>query len=136
MLYNMSKTLGERMKEVREDVGLSQADFGKKIGVSRTTVHYWENGTIKNVRPIHLYKAARTGRCSAEWLGTGDGQKTTTGAVEDVLNELPLPEQLAVFDYIDYQIERSPTSIAGEKVARYTAMVKSLKSGNRKGDTK
>lgn len=103
MIRNMESTLSERMKETREAAGLSKAAFAKKMGVSRTTVTYWKDGTIKNVRPTNLFKAARIGNLSPEYIGMGDCKKTRTLVVDDVLNELALSQRLAVFDYIDYQ---------------------------------
>lgn len=34
----------KKMKELREEMGLSQAEFAKKLGVSTSTVNNWENG--------------------------------------------------------------------------------------------
>lgn len=36
-----------RLKELREDKGLSQGKLGKQIGVAQSTVGMWENGTNK-----------------------------------------------------------------------------------------
>ena len=35
-------TLGNRIKEIRNQAGLSQEAFGEKIGVTRQTVSKWE----------------------------------------------------------------------------------------------
>ena len=37
--------LGEKITELRKRSGLSQEQFGDKIGVSRQAVSKWENGT-------------------------------------------------------------------------------------------
>lgn len=37
--------VGERLKELRKDKGLTQGDLAKVLGVKRTTVSAWENET-------------------------------------------------------------------------------------------
>ena len=39
-----TKKLGERIKEIRKESGLSQQAFGKTLAVSQDTVSLWENG--------------------------------------------------------------------------------------------
>ena len=36
--------IGEKIKELRKEKGLSQAELGKAIGVSQKAVDYWERG--------------------------------------------------------------------------------------------
>lgn len=38
------KTLGEKIKKHRMDLGLSQKDVAKFVGVATDTVTYWERG--------------------------------------------------------------------------------------------
>ena len=40
----MCMKIAERIKELRQVNGLSQAEFGKKIGVSQDTISLWEQG--------------------------------------------------------------------------------------------
>ena len=40
----MYMKIAERIKELRQVNGLSQAEFGKKIGVSQDTISLWEQG--------------------------------------------------------------------------------------------
>ncbi|MBQ7770767.1 MAG: helix-turn-helix transcriptional regulator [Clostridia bacterium] len=36
--------VGEKIKELRQEKGLSQAQLGKRIGASQKAVDYWERG--------------------------------------------------------------------------------------------
>ena len=36
--------VGEKIKELRQEKGLSQAQLGKRIGASQKAVDYWEHG--------------------------------------------------------------------------------------------
>ena len=40
--------ISDRIKEIRQKCGLSQADFGKRLGVSRDVVSNIENERLKN----------------------------------------------------------------------------------------
>ena len=48
--------MGEKIKEYRERLGLSQAELAEEIGVDRSSVSLWESGktmpTIKNLRRL------------------------------------------------------------------------------------
>jgi transcriptional regulator with XRE-family HTH domain len=63
----------ERLRQIRKALGLSQAEFGKKIGVSNVAISYMESGRTalseQNVRLICLSFGVRE-----EWFRTGRGQ--------------------------------------------------------------
>ena len=40
--------MGFRIKEVREEIGMTQEELAKKSGISRTTISALENGSNKN----------------------------------------------------------------------------------------
>lgn len=41
--------MGPRIKQLREAKGLSQAELGRRCGVTRAAVQKWENGDTKNI---------------------------------------------------------------------------------------
>ena len=47
-------TVGERIKEVREKIGMSQVDFADKINVSKQTLYKYENNLITNISYVIL----------------------------------------------------------------------------------
>lgn len=49
------QTVGEHIRKIRIERGLSQGDVGKIIGVSDDTVTYWENG--RSVPQVQYYPA-------------------------------------------------------------------------------
>ena len=49
------------LKEIRAQLGLSQEDLARELGVSFTTVNRWENGQTK---PSKLARARREAFCS------------------------------------------------------------------------
>lgn len=49
-------TIGERIKKLRLEHGMTQEELGEKIGAIKQTVHKYENGTITNI-PIDRIEA-------------------------------------------------------------------------------
>jgi transcriptional regulator with XRE-family HTH domain len=123
----MEKTASERLRDARERAGLNQAQLAQAVGVSRAAVSQWESGDTKSMQPVNLFKVARALNCSAEWLATGNGAIEPNGIVAGVLHELPEEDRQAVFDFIQYKIDRAPQIIASDHVARYTAMIERIK---------
>jgi phage repressor protein C with HTH and peptisase S24 domain len=78
---NVGMTLGERIKERREAIKLSQDTLGKAVGVSRSAVAQWESDlnapTLDKIPGLALALGV-----SAEWLLTGVG--VVTGSIEPI----------------------------------------------------
>lgn len=51
-------TVGERIKDLREQQGLTLEELGNKVGVGKSTVRKWENGMIENMRRDKIAKLA------------------------------------------------------------------------------
>lgn len=63
---------GENFKKLRQEMGLSQSDVAKKLGIHQSNVSDWENDVS---RPEYekLIQLAKIYRCSiAELLGVED----------------------------------------------------------------
>ena len=41
---NLSKEIGAWLAEQRNEKQMTQAEVGKKLGVTKTGIHYWETG--------------------------------------------------------------------------------------------
>lgn len=61
----------DRIKELRNLLGLSHADFGKKIGLEAGTIYSWER--TGKVPEAKLQRIAKAFRVSYEWLLYGKG---------------------------------------------------------------
>ncbi|MFZ8863683.1 MAG: XRE family transcriptional regulator [Thermocrinis sp.] len=65
--------IGKRIRELRETLGLTQKQFGEKIGKSWRTVQDWEAG--KSSIPDHTLRfISSTFGVSYEWLKEGKGE--------------------------------------------------------------
>lgn len=67
-------TVGERIKEVRTKLGMSQVDFADKINVSKQTLYKYENNIITNIPSDKVEAAARIGNISPAYLMGWDEQ--------------------------------------------------------------
>ncbi len=74
----------ERVKELRNSLGINQVEFSKKIGVTKQCVSNWENGYIQPSIDM-LKKIAKTFSVSTDYLlGINDNP---TLNVEGLTNE-------------------------------------------------
>ena len=64
-------SLGGRLREARENLGLTQADVGESIGVNKQTVHRWEVGAaVPKIR--HIIDLTEILGVTLDWLATGE----------------------------------------------------------------
>ena len=109
--------IGERIKELRKALGLTQTKFGDRIGLKQNSVALIETGRPTSDQTI--FAICREFRVNEEWLRTGAGEMfipTPASVVDELAEEYHLcPEaqamvekfitldpaaQLAVFDYM------------------------------------
>ena len=64
--------LGERIKFVRKELGLSQSDFGRKISISQATIACYESG-VRFPSDAILKLICTTYNVDYNWLKYGDG---------------------------------------------------------------
>ena len=84
----------ERIIQLREALKLSQADFGKKIGLARSGISSVENGQrIVQERHIKLIRSAFPD-VSESWLrdGVGDMFKSSSGEAERLVKKYSFPD--------------------------------------------
>lgn len=67
--------IGERIKEVREKNGLTQALLAKKLGISRSAVNAWEMG-ISVPSAQYLIELSQLFRVSTDYILEVDCQET------------------------------------------------------------
>lgn len=77
----------KRIKEIRMAIGLSQSDFGKRIGVSRDTIANIE-GNRSEIKDVFIKSICREYGVREEWLREGTGDIFIKKSAEDELNEL------------------------------------------------
>lgn len=63
----IQQRIGIRMRQARDRAGISGPAACEALGISRRTLHSWEDGAV--AQPAHaVARMAELYRCSAEWL--------------------------------------------------------------------
>ena len=85
----MSQTCNDRFKILRKSLGMSQAEFGKILGLTVSGVSDIERGK-RNVTSQHLIMLSnwKEKRINTDWLETGIGE---------VFRELPEEDEVAAY---------------------------------------
>ena len=73
---------GERIKEAREDLHISQPELAKRARVTKSAVSQWENGSTRELKAGHLLAVAKALNVSPDWLVTGRGLKHRTQDID------------------------------------------------------
>lgn len=76
-------TEGERIKEIRKENKMTLEQFGKKLGVGKTTISRIENG-INNVTEQMRKSICREFNVDPIWLSTGEGDKYIDQTAETI----------------------------------------------------
>ncbi|MED9905241.1 MAG: helix-turn-helix transcriptional regulator [Lachnospiraceae bacterium] len=63
----------DRIKKIRKNVGLTQLEFGKLIGVKGNTITNYENG-LRNPTDAVVLSICREFNINEKWLRTGNGE--------------------------------------------------------------
>ncbi len=117
-------TIGERIKELRERLGMSQVDFATKINVSKQSLYKYENNIITNIPSDKIEAAAKVGNVSPAYLmGWNDNlapinnemQETKKGVTIKVLGRVAagIPIE-AIEDIIDTEEISEALASTGE----------------------
>lgn len=72
----MKRTIGERLRALREEAKLTQDEAGEIAGTTKQSVSQIENGRTKVPGGLFVYRWAKRYGVSLEWLITGEGPRT------------------------------------------------------------
>jgi transcriptional regulator with XRE-family HTH domain len=67
-------TIGERIKLLRKEIGLTQAEFAEKIGLKQAAIGMLEK-SIRNITDRNISQISTAFNVREEWLRTGEGEK-------------------------------------------------------------
>lgn len=80
--------IGARILQLRKKLNLTQAELGKRVGVSKATISLWEKSETKP-RGENLLKLARALNCTPEMITEGkQSQKPSASAVPLISKQL------------------------------------------------
>lgn len=135
-------TVNDRIKAVRKKVKLTQEDFGKQLGVSRSVIANIEYNTVDAAtKPLLLTSICSTFGISREWLENGEGEmlaKTSSAVIDEICEKLGLNDfgKRALIAYL--QLSESEQNalakfaelmVAGENTSGYIEMISAARGG-------
>lgn len=74
-------SINERIKELRQSLHMSQEEFGKTIGLSKSGISNIESG-VRSVRDAHIKLICTSFNVSESWLRTGKDLATEVRELE------------------------------------------------------
>lgn len=75
--------IGDRIRQLREEKGMTLEDLGNKVGVGKSTVRKWETGMIENMRRDKIAKVAAALDVTPDYLiGWKDSDKNYEVLIE------------------------------------------------------
>ncbi len=112
--------MGQKIKMLRENKGMTLEELGNKVGVGKSTVRKWETGIIANMKRDKIAKIANALDVSPSYLmGWDDNLKTgNADLIPDILSDGVLIEhikklrqlnkehQQTIYDNIAYWYEK------------------------------
>lgn len=107
-MNNFTWQFGERFRQIRKLINLTQQEFGELLGVSRQTINAYERNRQRPTLDM-MEKVCRLQEISPRWLLTGRGNlkaEMTYSATEEtgptyaVAEESFSPEQRALINFI------------------------------------
>jgi len=85
--------MGQKIKKIREEKGMTLEELGDKVGVGKSTVRKWENGIISNMRRDKISKLANALDVSPAYLM---GWDTTEKSNHEEISKADLMEQIEI----------------------------------------
>lgn len=92
--------IGKRIKERRRELDISAVDLSVRLGLSKATIHRYENGDIKNIKLPIVDAMAQILKVNPLWLlGKSDVKDGHTSydvcnALDDLLQDLMMFDDL------------------------------------------
>ena len=113
--------MGAKIKELREQRGMTLEELGNKVGVGKSTVRKWETGMIANMKRDKISKVANAlGVDPAYLMGWEDNlNKSSADLMVDMIhdtelldrvhkiNKLSADDKKTIYDMIDFLFEKA-----------------------------
>lgn len=127
--------MNKRIKKIRKNAGLTQSDFGKKIGSARNTIANYETGHRIPSNAVIL-SICREFCINEHWLRTGEGEMYDIPEDETAAIVSSLLEENSPFYDIILEIVRTYQQLDGKSQEALQNFSKELLKNMKKRDVK
>lgn len=79
--------MNQRIKQIRKEANLTQAEFGDVIGATRSMVAVYETGRVTPDRSMQMLICSKF-NVNARWLETGEGEPYNRGLIPQLVHAL------------------------------------------------
>lgn len=96
-------TMGDRIKERRKAMHLTQDELGEKLGVQKSAVAKWENGRVENIKRSTIQQMAGILGCSPTYLMGFDDTPELDDLEQKILEAyrlLPDNKKIALYEFV------------------------------------
>lgn len=105
---------GERIKELRNKVGLTQEELGEKIGVQKSAIAKYENGRIVNLKRSVIAKLAEVLNCAPSYLMCMDDDDQPeqepvdekTARMQELIQNMSEDDKQDVLNYMEFLLSK------------------------------
>jgi transcriptional regulator with XRE-family HTH domain len=91
----------QQVKIIRQASGLSQKEFGRRIGVSRDQIAALESGRVTTIQPVLFEHLCEIYRVNPQWLETGE-KPVLTNPSEELYQRA-----LAIFSSLNPELQQT-----------------------------
>ena len=121
----------ERIKQVRKKHGLTQTEFGKRIGVKGNTVTNYETG-LRNPTDAVILSICREFNVSEPWLRDGIGEMFVQKSKDEEIAEMLGDIQKVGEDDFKYRLVSALSKLEGHDWDTLEKLVDSIAEKNKK----
>ena len=95
-------TRGQRIKQLRESLNMSQTDLAKSVGISKQTLYKYENDIVTNIPSNIIEKLSKKLGCSPAYIMGWDMQNQRVLEYAKRLSKLNSKQLENAMKYIDF----------------------------------
>ncbi|MBC1522442.1 helix-turn-helix transcriptional regulator [Listeria aquatica] len=98
------ETMGDRIKRLRIEMGLTQEELGKRVGLKRAAINKYEKGNVENMKRSIVEKMSSLFSVSPSYLMALDESNSEKNTIFQLYNKLEKTRQERVYRYTEQQL--------------------------------
>ncbi|MHC5319495.1 helix-turn-helix domain-containing protein [Listeria kieliensis] len=98
------ETMGDRIKRLRIEMGLTQEELGKRVGLKRAAINKYEKGNVENMKRSIVEKMSSLFSVSPSYLMALDESNSEKNTIFKLYNKLEKTRQERVYRYAEQQL--------------------------------
>lgn len=96
--------MGDRIKRLRIEMGLTQEELGKRVGLKRAAINKYEKGNVENMKRSIVEKMSSLFSVSPSYLMALDESNSEKNTIFQLYNKLEKTRQERVYRYTEQQL--------------------------------